>query len=47
MLVRALDQKPAAKGTLFDKAGIYGPEDDAETIDGDVIKKADGVTLQT
>ena len=46
MLVRALDQKPAAKGTLFDKAGIYGPEDDAETIDGDVIIKADGVTLQ-
>jgi hypothetical protein len=46
MLVRALDQKPAAKGTLFDKAGIYGPEDGTETIDGDVIIKADGVTLQ-
>ncbi len=35
-------------GRIFDEAGTFGPEDEAdpETIYGDVIVKADGVTLQ-
>lgn len=34
--------------TVYDEAGIYGPEDEEapDTIEGDVVIKADGVTLQ-
>ncbi|MFY9189560.1 MAG: S-layer homology domain-containing protein, partial [bacterium] len=46
ILARALDQKPVIEGKIFDKAGTYGPKEGVETISGDVIIKADGVTLQ-
>ncbi|MFY9188403.1 MAG: S-layer homology domain-containing protein, partial [bacterium] len=46
ILVRALALEPAVEATVFDQAGTYGPEDGVETISGDVIVKADGVTLQ-
>ncbi len=34
------------KGTVYDKAGIFGSSQETTTIDGDVIIKAAGVTLQ-
>ncbi|HHV07562.1 MAG TPA: S-layer homology domain-containing protein, partial [Firmicutes bacterium] len=46
ILVRALALKPAVEVTVFDEAGIYGPEDGTETISGDVIIRAEDVTLQ-
>ena len=46
VLVRALALEPEIAVSVFDKAGTYGPEEGIETISGDVIVKADGVTLQ-
>lgn len=41
----ALEQ-PAATAKVFDKAGVYGSADKEETIQGNVVISADGVTLQ-
>jgi hypothetical protein len=49
VLVRVLALEPEIAVTVFDEAGTYGPEEGVETIEtinSDVIIKADGVTLQ-
>lgn len=43
-LDRAMDT--SAKTNIFDKAGTFGPEQGLNTIDGDVVISAAGVTLQ-
>lgn len=38
--------KTAVEPVVYDKAGTYGPEAGTEVINGDVIIKADGITLR-
>lgn len=45
MLNKSLDYK-APKVTTYDKAGVYGPSTGVQTIKGNVIVSAPGVTLQ-
>ncbi|BBH23221.1 hypothetical protein Back11_45660 [Paenibacillus baekrokdamisoli] len=45
-LSRAFRAKETSSATLYDKAGTYGPVSGMDTIDGDVVISATGVTLQ-
>ncbi|MBD0380176.1 S-layer homology domain-containing protein, partial [Paenibacillus sedimenti] len=41
-----IDRALAARATVYDKAGTYGPESGKQTIEGDVVITAPGVTLR-
>ncbi|NOU74952.1 hypothetical protein GC098_26785, partial [Paenibacillus sp. LMG 31458] len=44
--VVTIDRALAAKATVYDKAGTFGPESGTQTIEGDVVISAPGVTLR-
>ncbi|HKM39481.1 MAG TPA: S-layer homology domain-containing protein, partial [bacterium] len=46
IIVRALALEPEIEDTVFAQAGIYGPEEGVQTITGNAVVTAAGVTLQ-